>query len=282
MFTTMLSRPYIIAFSVYAATLFLLSTSHYASAFSPLTNCVISSASATSRSVRATVAAAAAAATTTDSPPSWSMCSAEDNSMYSDSDDRSPSESTTSRREWFQRSATMVLSAIVTSQAPLLPLSSSTSSSIAWAKYGESSSMELPSYIEYLIEKNQVQDVSQVLYRGADPAVLLGRLKDSLQRLNEVPALAEEKKWTQINGLVTGPLGTLSQTLNQIVTVSTTTGENNQKKKNASKVQDAAKKVKADVLAIGQAADKKNAEACTKQASLASQDLKALLEIAFE
>ena len=105
------------------------------------------------------------------------------------------------RREWFQRSATIVLSAIVSAQATLsLPLSTTSSSSIAWAKYGEPSSMELPNYIEYLIEKNQVQDDSQVLYRGADPAVLLGRLKDSLQRLNEVPALAEEKKWSQING----------------------------------------------------------------------------------
>jgi hypothetical protein len=80
-------------------------------------------------------------------------------------------------------------------------------------------------------------------------------------------------------GIVTGPLGTLSQTLNQIVTVATTSASS---KSNTSKVQEAARKVKADVLAIGQAADKKNAEACTKQASLASQDLKILLEIAFE
>ena len=87
-----------------------------------------------------------------------------------------------------------------------------------------------------------------------------------------------------LTGIVTGPLGTLSQTLNQIVTVSTTstTAGGDTKNKNSSKVQDAAKKVKADVLAIGQAADKKNAEACTKQASSASQDLKTLLEIAFE
>jgi hypothetical protein len=36
------------------------------------------------------------------------------------------------------------------------------------------------------------------------------------------------------------------------------------------------------VLAIGQGAVKKNADACTKQAALASQDLKALLQEAFE
>jgi hypothetical protein len=70
----------------------------------------------------------------------------------------------------------------------------------AWAKYGDSSSMELPNYIEYLIEKNRQIDDSQVLYRGADPAVLLERLQDSLRRLNEIPTLANEKKWTQING----------------------------------------------------------------------------------
>jgi hypothetical protein len=70
--------------------------------------------------------------------------------------------------------------------------------------------------------------------------------------------------------------------LNQIVTVTTASGPTGKKSNNTSKVQDAARKVKADVLAIGQAADKKNAEECTGQASLASQDLKRLLEIAFE
>jgi hypothetical protein len=141
----------------------------------------------------------------------------------------------------------------------------------ASAKYGESSNLELPSYIDYLIEKNTVRDDSAALYKGADPATILKRLQVSERRLQEIAALAEQKKWTQINGLVTGPLGTLSQTLSQIATPESTP-----------KVKDMAKKVKADVLAIGQAATKKNGDACVQQAAAASKDLKTLLEAAFE
>jgi hypothetical protein len=139
------------------------------------------------------------------------------------------------------------------------------------AKYGDSTSMELPNYIEYLIEKNSVPDDSKVLYKGVDPATLLRRLQESESRLQEISTLAGQKKWTQINGIVTGPLGTLSITLNQIATSESTAA-----------VKNAAKKVKADVVAIGQAASKKSADDCTKQATLASQDLKSLLQAAFE
>ena len=139
------------------------------------------------------------------------------------------------------------------------------------AKYGEGTTMELPSYIDYLIEKNTVRDDSTALYKGADPATILRRLQESEKRLQEIPALAEQKKWTQITGLVSGPLGTLSQTLSQIATPDS-----------KPKVKDMAKKVKADVLGIGQAAAKKNGDGCVAQAAAASKDLKSLLEAAFE
>ncbi|KAG7365565.1 hypothetical protein IV203_038769 [Nitzschia inconspicua] len=140
------------------------------------------------------------------------------------------------------------------------------------AKYGEGTNMELPSYIDYLIEKNTARDTSGALYQGVDPTTLLKRLSEAESRLQQVPTLAQQQKWTQINGLVTGPLGTLSVTLNQIATAS-----------NAStKTKEFAKKVKADVLAIGQGATTKNADTCIKQAALASQDLKSLLQEAFE
>lgn len=32
-------------------------------------------------------------------------------------------------------------------------------------------------------------------------------------RLPEIATLAEEKKWSQVQGIITGPLGTLLQTL---------------------------------------------------------------------
>mmetsp|Transcript_19832 Transcript_19832/g.31996 ORF Transcript_19832/g.31996 Transcript_19832/m.31996 type:complete len:239 (+) Transcript_19832:83-799(+) len=142
---------------------------------------------------------------------------------------------------------------------------------VADAKYGVSSNMELPNYIDYLIEKNEVPDNSKVLYKGADPSTLLRRLQDAERRLQEIDSLAEQKKWTQINGIVTGPLGTLSMTLSQIASPESSPA-----------LKTAAKKLKADVLAIGQAADKKNGNACSNQAALARQDLKSFLEIAFD
>ncbi len=138
---------------------------------------------------------------------------------------------------------------------------------LSLAKYGTSSTMELPNYIEYLVEKNEQGDNSQALYKGVDPVVLLRRLQDASNRLQEIPALAATKKWSQVQGLLTGPLGTMSQTLNQF-------GD--------PKVQGASKKLKADLIAIGQAASKKNEQECIAMAEQASNDLKMFLEVAFE
>lgn len=142
----------------------------------------------------------------------------------------------------------------------------------ACAKYGDSSNMELPNYIEYLLEKNaQGSAAGGALYRGADPVVLLRRLQEADNRLKEIPQLANEKKWSQVQGVLTGPLGTLSQTLNQIATPDSD-----------KQVQTASKKLKADLIDIGQAAAKKNAEACVAKAGEASKDLVSFLELAFE
>lgn len=141
----------------------------------------------------------------------------------------------------------------------------------AVAKYGASSNMEVPNYIEYLLEKNESLDTEKVLFKGADPAILLKRLQEAKIRLGEIPNLAEEKKWSQIQGIITGPLGTLAMTINQIATPDSST-----------KVKDASKKVKSDVIAIGQAASQKNGAACTEKALVASNDLEAFVKLAFE
>jgi hypothetical protein len=141
------------------------------------------------------------------------------------------------------------------------------------AKYGASSNMELPNYIEYLVEKNSqgASTASIALYKGADPVVLLRRLQEANNRLNDIPTLAKERKWSQVQGLLTGPLGTLSQTLNQIATPDSD-----------KQVQAVSKKLKADLIDIGQAAAKKNAEDCSAKAEDASKDLVSFLEMAFD
>lgn len=142
----------------------------------------------------------------------------------------------------------------------------------AVAKYGDSSNMELPNYIEFLMEKNaQGITTKTALYKGVDPVVLLQRLQDANNRLQDIPKLATEKKWSQVQGLLTGPLGTLSQTINQIATPDS-----------GKDVQAAAKKLKADLIDIGQSAAKKNAEACIAKAGQATKDLTSFLELAFD
>jgi hypothetical protein len=143
----------------------------------------------------------------------------------------------------------------------------------ACAKYGDSTNIAMPSYIDYLVEKNSQGSVvapDKILYQGADPSVLLRRLQEADRRLDEIPALAEQKKWSQIAGLVTGPLGTLSQTITQIATSDTDAA-----------VQKAGKKVRSDVIAIGQAASRKSGEACTETSQTAIRDLEVFVELAF-
>lgn len=142
----------------------------------------------------------------------------------------------------------------------------------AEAKYGDSTNIQMPNYIEYLIEKNESGGNNEkALYKGADPNVLLKRLQEANKRLSEIPALTDDKKWSQIQGIISGPLGTLGMTINQIATTDS-----------PAKLKDAAKKVKGDVIAIGQAAAKKSGAACTDASRLASRDLEEFVKLAFE
>ena len=165
----------------------------------------------------------------------------------------------TTRRSFFLASTGIVAACVLPSHP-------------AYAKYGEGSNMELPNYIDFLIEKNKSLDVDKVLYKGADPLVLLQRLQEADKRLGEIPMLADQKKWSQIQGIITGPLGTLGQTINQISTAPDA----------SSQVKVAAKKVKSDVIAIGTAASKKNGSVCADMSTIASNDLESFVKLAFE
>jgi len=143
------------------------------------------------------------------------------------------------------------------------------SSSPAFAKYGDSSNLELPSYIDFLIEKNKTLDPDAALYKGADPTVLLRRLADANQKLADIPNLAEQKKWSQVQGVLTGPLGTLGQTLQQLASSSP-------------ELQTINKSIKSNLIAIGQAASKKDGVACAKLAQKTSVELEAFVKLAFQ
>eukprot|EP00986_Skeletonema_menzelii_P000598 scaffold162_cov143-Skeletonema_menzelii.AAC.17 len=126
----------------------------------------------------------------------------------------------------------------------------------------------MPNYIEFLIEKNKVVDPTTLLYQGPDIELQLKRIGEAGARLPEVAALAEEKKWSQVQGIITGPLGTLLQTMNNVA--------------NAKEATAAAKTVKQDLNDINAASQRKDSALCIKAAGKAAADLEKFVNIAFK
>jgi hypothetical protein len=142
---------------------------------------------------------------------------------------------------------------------------------VASAAYGDSVNIQFPNYIEFLIEKNKVVDSSETLYQGADPGIVLKRLLAADNKLRDIPILVSEKKWSQIQGLLSGPLGTLSETLNLIA------GQSPSKE-----MKSLVKKVKAEILAISVAAAKKDSDGCISGAQAVSSDLESIAKLKFQ
>ena len=143
--------------------------------------------------------------------------------------------------------------------------------SIANAKDGDSANIVLPNYVEFLIEQNKRTDPDLLLYKGPDIELQLRRIGEAAARLPEVATLAEAKKWTQVQGIITGPLGTLLQTLNSVASFAGT--------KEAAA---AAKSVKQDLNDINTASQKKDSALCIKLAGKTSADLEKFVKIAFK
>lgn len=183
----------------------------------------------------------------------------------------------TERKEFLDTSMKRVASSLTFSS---FIFSSSLLQEPANAAYGASSNIELPSYIDFLIEKNKVDDPELFVYKGADLATQLTRLSTASQQLSLIPAIAKERKWSQVQGILTGPLGTLLQTMNTITKADLTNNT-----KDGKKVQEEAKKavsrVKQDILVISQEASKRNEEGCIKAAEDASRDLEAFVKLVF-
>jgi len=165
------------------------------------------------------------------------------------------------RNQFLTASLTTVSAGIISNFVPLP----------ANAAYGTSSNIALPSYIEFLIEKNTSADTSKSIYKGADTEVQIKRISEAAMRLNEIPAIAKEKKWSQVQGILTGPLGTLLQTMNGLVKDSS----------NSEAAKKAMGKFKADILLIGQEASKKSEGGVVKACEEAQKDLEAFAKVVF-
>ena len=170
-------------------------------------------------------------------------------------------EESKSRQEFLQAAAlSLTTIALPMTQRP----------SPANAEYGTSSNMELPNYIEFLIEKNTIVDQSKFLYKGTDIQVQISRISDASKRLSEIPSIAREKKWSQVQGILTGPLGTLIQTMNSLC-----------KDTDSSQAKKAAAKVKSDIIVVSQEATRKNEAGVVKACEDAQKDLEAFAKLVF-
>ena len=184
--------------------------------------------------------------------------------------DRSSTELSATRR--------FVLDATIGSSTAALLLLQNPSPAVAG--YGDSADIKGFDYIEYLLQKNKVADPSTFLYQGADREVQLKRMSDAVTSLKQIPDIARAKKWSQVQGILTGPLGTLVQTMTQIVSGTDPTrtdfGGAPQPNKEA-----ALQQVKADLYAIGEAAMKKSESKCIESTEVALKDLEAFVKVAF-
>mmetsp|Transcript_6051 Transcript_6051/g.8710 ORF Transcript_6051/g.8710 Transcript_6051/m.8710 type:complete len:225 (+) Transcript_6051:3-677(+) len=178
-----------------------------------------------------------------------------DNSML---DEKLPNQRDIHSRRTSLKLMTMMLAVSTHLTVPVLP---------AEAAYGDSTNIELPSYIDFLIESARTVDPDSFVYKGDDRVVLLGRVGKAASKLDDLPAMIEKKKWSEVQGVLTGPMGTLVQTMGQLG-------------KDRADVQEAAKKVKTDVLMIGQMAAKKDQERCLGAVAQTKIDLSAFVKVA--
>jgi len=82
--------------------------------------------------------------------------------------------------------------------------------------------------------------------------------------------MAKEKKWSQVQGILLGPLGTLVMTMNAL-----------SKDANTAEAKAAAGKVKGDIIIIGQEATRKSDVGVIKAVEMAQKDLEIFAKLVF-
>ena len=148
----------------------------------------------------------------------------------------------------------------------------------ASAAYGADAKIELPNPIEAMANRQSGQclveslgnreclvylDPANKLYQGADNLVLLERVEKASQSLAMIPSLIELKKWSQVSGVLLGPLGTLVETMANLTKLS----------ENGSKASELARKTKNDLNTLFQAVERKEGAKALAAHEQATQNL---------
>lgn len=106
-------------------------------------------------------------------------------------------------------------------------------------------------------------DPDNKLWQNPDSAILLQRLQKSIAAFAEVPQHTSAKKWSKVSGILTGPMGTLSDTMNMLANVSGDSAE----------LKSQAKVIKTTLYEINAAVERKEAEKILKLHEKATKDL---------
>mmetsp|Transcript_25457 Transcript_25457/g.54988 ORF Transcript_25457/g.54988 Transcript_25457/m.54988 type:complete len:230 (+) Transcript_25457:146-835(+) len=133
------------------------------------------------------------------------------------------------------------------------------------AVYGADAKIELPDIVQGMADRNTKQclveslgnreclvylDPENQLYKGSDAELLFERLGRSIAALKDVPQYIENKQWNKVQGVLTGPMGTLSSTMNELVKNVEDSGVQN-------KCKGLSVDIRKDLYAIALAADRK-------------------------
>jgi len=153
----------------------------------------------------------------------------------------------------------------------------------ALATYGQDAKIEMPNPLEDMDRRTNEQclveslgtrqclvylDPANKLYQQPDNQVLLERIEKASASLATIPSLAANKKWSQVTGVLTGPLGQLVLTMQALSKLS----------ENSAQATDLAKRVKGDILDIGAASDKKMGDKVMEYHQKATDDLVAFVK----
>ena len=113
-----------------------------------------------------------------------------------------------------------------------------------------------------------MEDKEKFLYKGADLPLLLERIEVASKAMATIPSLVEQRKWSAVTGVLTGPMGQLSATMTLLIKESS----------NATKAQQAAQKVKTAIFAMGTAAGNKQPAQVLQAHETATQELVTFLK----
>jgi hypothetical protein len=99
----------------------------------------------------------------------------------------------------------------------------------------------------------------------------LDRIETASRALAQIPSLVEQKKWSQIGGVLTGPMGELIRTMGQVADLQT-------QLESVDIAKQSIRKVKTDLYAMSEAVARKDAATILQFHAAATNDLVAFVK----